>query len=40
MFTLDRKIKEAKRKGEDITPILEEARAKAEKDREKIKRHA
>ncbi|MEY0474851.1 VENN motif pre-toxin domain-containing protein [Providencia huaxiensis] len=37
MFTLDRKIKEVKRKGEDITPILEEARAKAEKDREKNK---
>nr|WP_312259506.1 VENN motif pre-toxin domain-containing protein [Pluralibacter gergoviae] len=34
MYSLDRKIKNAKEKGEDIAPILEEARQKAEKDRE------
>ncbi|KMK18481.1 hypothetical protein ABW09_11950, partial [Pluralibacter gergoviae] len=30
MYSLDRKIKNAKEKGEDIAPILEEARQKAE----------
>ncbi|UYA60524.1 Hemolysin [Pectobacterium sp. F1-1] len=35
MYALDRKVKAAKEKGEDITPILEEARKQAEKDREK-----
>ncbi|HBI11967.1 MAG TPA: hypothetical protein DDY57_17930 [Franconibacter pulveris] len=35
MYALDKKIKEAKAKGEDINPILEEARKKAAEEREK-----
>ncbi|SLM63231.1 VENN motif pre-toxin domain-containing protein [Dickeya aquatica] len=35
MYSLDRKVKAAKEKGEDIAPILEAARKQAEKDREK-----
>lgn len=35
MYSLDRKVKAAKEKGEDITPILEAARKQAKKDREK-----
>ncbi|MBI0520899.1 VENN motif pre-toxin domain-containing protein, partial [Pectobacterium parmentieri] len=35
MYALNRKVKAAKEKGEDIAPILEEAREQAEKDREK-----
>ncbi|MCL9667424.1 hypothetical protein L2C91_03410 [Rosenbergiella epipactidis] len=34
MYSLNRKIKDAKEKGEDITPILEKGRQNAEKDRE------
>ncbi|WP_433916015.1 hemagglutinin repeat-containing protein [Pectobacterium jejuense] len=35
MYSLDRKVKAAKEKGEDIAPILEEARKQAENDRKK-----
>lgn len=34
MYSLNRKVKNAKEKGEDIAPILEEARQNLEKDRE------
>lgn len=36
MFALDRKVKAAKEKGEDIEPILEDARKQAAIDRSKI----
>ncbi|WP_410683693.1 hypothetical protein [Citrobacter europaeus] len=36
MYALDRKVKAAKEKGEDIEPILEAARKQALKDREKM----
>ncbi|XBW63725.1 VENN motif pre-toxin domain-containing protein [Pectobacterium aroidearum] len=35
MYALNRKVKAAREKGEDIAPILEEVRKQAEKDREK-----
>ncbi|WP_244940637.1 contact-dependent inhibition toxin CdiA [Enterobacter quasiroggenkampii] len=37
MYALDRKVKAAKEKGEDIEPILEDARKQSQKDRDKIK---
>ncbi|EEX0089063.1 hypothetical protein HFW23_004461 [Salmonella enterica] len=37
MFSLDRKVKQAKENGEDITPILNMYRDILEKDREKMK---
>lgn len=37
MFSLDRKVKQAKENGEDITPILNEYCEILEKDREKMK---
>ncbi|EEM8546713.1 filamentous hemagglutinin N-terminal domain-containing protein [Salmonella enterica] len=36
LYALDRKVKAAKEKGEDIEPILEDARKQSQKDREKM----